>query len=120
MGIRAKKCKNCFSNVGRQSGKCPVCGYAKGGRNEPSALAHGTKLAKRYVIGGMIGRGGKAVPLRRRTWLYGYHENRLFSDRTVFHGLLPRYQSRYLFSRNTYLLRIDREDSKKSIPALGG
>lgn len=60
MKMPRKMCKNCFSHMSKHDGRCPVCGYAKGG-SEPSVLPRGTKLAGRYIVGGCIGRGGFGI-----------------------------------------------------------
>lgn len=60
MNIPRKLCKNCFSPMNKHGDKCQVCGYTKE-IDEPSLLPRGAKLAKRYIIGGNIGRGGFGV-----------------------------------------------------------
>lgn len=60
MKMSGKLCKNCFSRIEGHNRICPVCGYAKD-VCDPSLPARGTKLCKRYVIGGAIGRGGFGV-----------------------------------------------------------
>lgn len=60
MKMPRKMCKNCFSHMSKHDGRCPVCGYAKGG-SEPSVLPRGTKLAGRYIVGGCVGRGGFGI-----------------------------------------------------------
>ena len=60
MNIMRTLCKNCFSPKAKRNEKCRVCGYA-GERGDLSLLPRGTKLRRRYIIGGAIGRGGFGV-----------------------------------------------------------
>ncbi len=60
MKISRNLCKNCFSKKSKPNEECPVCGF-KSGAEQPPALPRGTALAKRYVLGGCIGRGGFGI-----------------------------------------------------------
>ncbi len=57
---RKKRCANCFCEI--KSGVCPKCGYSRNtAAPYAEALPHGTKLAGKYIVGGMIGRGGFGI-----------------------------------------------------------
>lgn len=60
MNLPRKLCKNCFSFLDAKGKPCPVCGYVKSDSDE-TVLPRGTKLAKRYLIGGTIGHGGFGI-----------------------------------------------------------
>lgn len=54
---RKKRCANCFCET--KSGVCPKCGYSRNtSAPDSEALPRGARLAGKYLIGGMIGRGG--------------------------------------------------------------
>lgn len=58
-GIK-RLCSNCFSV--KKGGVCPVCGCSRGGaERDGDALPRGTRLAKKYILGGVIGRGGFGI-----------------------------------------------------------
>lgn len=61
MRINGKsRCANCFCEI--KSDPCPNCGYSpKTAANGTDALPHRTKLMKKYLIGGIIGRGGFGI-----------------------------------------------------------
>ena len=53
-------CENCFSEV--SSEPCPYCGFVKNEyRHDPITLAVGSVLNQRYMIGGVIGKGGFGI-----------------------------------------------------------
>ncbi|MCR5410292.1 MAG: serine/threonine protein kinase [Lachnospiraceae bacterium] len=55
-----KLCENCFSET--TIVPCPHCGFAKMSyRQDPIALAIGSVLNQRYMIGGVIGKGGFGI-----------------------------------------------------------
>lgn len=55
-----KRCANCFSEI--KSGVCPKCGYSRNtAAPDAEALPLGARLAGKYLIGGMIGRGGFGI-----------------------------------------------------------
>lgn len=57
---RKKRCANCFSEI--KSEPCPNCGYSRTtAASDSEVLPRGTKLAGKYVIGGVIGRGGFGI-----------------------------------------------------------
>lgn len=55
-----KLCENCFSEI--SSEPCPHCGFLKSKyRPDPIALAQGSVLSQRYMIGGVVGKGGFGI-----------------------------------------------------------
>lgn len=51
------RCANCFCEI--KSEPCPNCGYSKKtAASDAEALPRGTKLAEKYIVGGVIGCGG--------------------------------------------------------------
>lgn len=55
-----KRCANCFCEI--KSEPCPNCGYSKRtAAVDADALPCRTKLAKKYIVGGVIGRGGFGI-----------------------------------------------------------
>lgn len=55
-----KLCENCFSEI--SSEPCPHCGFVKSSyRQDPVALVPGSILNQRYMIGGVIGKGGFGI-----------------------------------------------------------
>lgn len=57
---RKKRCANCFSEI--KSEPCPKCGYSKNTAvSDAGVLTRGTKLAGKYIVGGVIGRGGFGI-----------------------------------------------------------
>ncbi len=55
-----KLCENCFSEISTEP--CPHCGFEKNKhRQDPVALALGSVLSGRYMIGGVIGKGGFGI-----------------------------------------------------------
>ncbi len=53
-------CENCFEKI--VSEPCPKCGFKKSDYwKDPTALPIGSVLNKRYVIGGVIGKGGFGI-----------------------------------------------------------
>ncbi|MCR5774871.1 MAG: serine/threonine protein kinase, partial [Lachnospiraceae bacterium] len=53
-------CENCFSMIDAEP--CPKCGYDKHTyRDDPITLALGSRLNERYLIGGVIGKGGFGI-----------------------------------------------------------
>ncbi|MCR5775279.1 MAG: protein kinase [Lachnospiraceae bacterium] len=55
-----KLCENCFSET--TSDPCPYCGFTKSAyRQDPITLAVGSVLNQRYMIGGVIGKGGFGI-----------------------------------------------------------
>lgn len=53
-------CENCFEKT--TSTKCPCCGYdAENSANDPTMLAPGSILFKKYIIGSVIGKGGFGI-----------------------------------------------------------
>ena len=53
-------CENCFSEIVTEP--CFFCGFSKQDyRQDPLALAMGSKLSDRYLIGGVIGKGGFGI-----------------------------------------------------------
>ena len=70
MKLPKRLCENCFSRIENPRRACPVCGYSRGramskmpaedyDRRPP--LSRGTRLCRRYVIGGSIGNGGFGI-----------------------------------------------------------
>lgn len=86
MNVPRKKCGNCFSDIEKRGGICPVCGYAKGMSGEPSVLSRGKKLGGRYVIGGCIGSGGFGI-----TYLaFDLKDGRTVAVKEYFPSMLAR------------------------------
>lgn len=57
---RKKRCANCFSEI--KSDPCPKCGYSKStAPSDAGALPRGARLAGKYTVGGVIGRGGFGI-----------------------------------------------------------
>ena len=55
-----KLCENCFSETTEEP--CPHCGFEKKSyRQDPITLAMGSVLNQRYMIGGVIGKGGFGI-----------------------------------------------------------
>lgn len=55
-----KLCENCFAETTIEP--CPHCGFIKSAyRQDPITLAIGSVLNKRYMIGGVIGKGGFGI-----------------------------------------------------------
>lgn len=55
-----KRCANCFCEI--KSEPCPNCGYSKKtSATDADTLPCRTKLAKKYLVGGVIGRGGFGI-----------------------------------------------------------
>ncbi len=55
-----KLCENCFSETTVEP--CPHCGFIKSAyRHDPITLAVGSVLNQRYMIGGVIGKGGFGI-----------------------------------------------------------
>ena len=53
-------CENCFSVIDAEP--CSFCGFSKAeSRQDPLALAMGSRLNDRYIIGGVIGKGGFGI-----------------------------------------------------------
>lgn len=53
-------CEHCFAEINTEP--CPNCGYEKASyRNDPITLMLGSVLAGRYMIGGVIGKGGFGI-----------------------------------------------------------
>ncbi|MBQ7583258.1 MAG: serine/threonine protein kinase [Lachnospiraceae bacterium] len=53
-------CENCFAEISTEP--CPKCGYDKlTWRSDPITLKLGSVLNKRYMIGGVIGKGGFGI-----------------------------------------------------------
>ncbi|MDE5575853.1 MAG: serine/threonine protein kinase [Oscillospiraceae bacterium] len=53
-------CENCFEKT--ESSKCPCCGYdAENSADDPTMLAPGSILFKKYIVGGTIGKGGFGI-----------------------------------------------------------
>lgn len=53
-------CRNCFS--AKRVYPCPVCGYTKDSvKHSRDYLPPGVKIAGRYILGGVIGRGGFGI-----------------------------------------------------------
>ncbi|MDE5991967.1 MAG: serine/threonine protein kinase, partial [Oscillospiraceae bacterium] len=53
-------CENCFEET--TSHKCPCCGYdTENSANDPTMLAPGSILFKKYIVGGVIGKGGFGI-----------------------------------------------------------
>lgn len=53
-------CENCFEKT--ESSKCPCCGYdAENSADDPTMLAPGGILFKKYIVGGVIGKGGFGI-----------------------------------------------------------
>lgn len=53
-------CENCFAEINDEP--CPFCGFSKQTyRNDPITLWLGSVLNKRYLIGGVIGKGGFGI-----------------------------------------------------------
>ena len=52
-----KLCNKCFAEIGSEP--CPYCGYSGSTyRDDLNTLGLGSVLNKRYMIGGVLGRGG--------------------------------------------------------------
>lgn len=57
---RKKRCANCFSEI--SSEPCPKCGYSGNTAvSDAGVLPRGTKLSGKYIVGGVIGRGGFGI-----------------------------------------------------------
>lgn len=57
---RKKRCANCFSEI--RTEPCPKCGYSKNtAAADAGALPRGARLAEKYIVGGVIGRGGFGI-----------------------------------------------------------
>ncbi len=57
---RKRRCANCFCEI--KTGVCPKCGYSRNtAAPDAEALPRGTKLAGKYIVGGVIGRGGFGI-----------------------------------------------------------
>ncbi len=57
---RKKRCANCFGEI--KAEPCPKCGYSKNSVvSDAEVLPRGTKLAGKYIVGGVIGRGGFGI-----------------------------------------------------------
>lgn len=57
---RKRRCANCFSDI--RSEPCPKCGYSRSTAvSDTEVLPRGTKLAGKYIVGGVIGRGGFGI-----------------------------------------------------------
>jgi serine/threonine protein kinase len=55
-----KLCENCFEEVSADT--CPYCGFNRAGyMHDPITLEVGSVLDKRYLIGGVIGKGGFGI-----------------------------------------------------------
>ena len=55
-----KLCENCFSETTVEP--CPHCGFSSGSyRQDPVSLKVGSVLSQRYLIGGVIGKGGFGI-----------------------------------------------------------
>ncbi len=55
-----KLCENCFTETTVEP--CPYCGFIKSSyRHDPVTLAPGSILSGRYMIGGVIGKGGFGI-----------------------------------------------------------
>lgn len=55
-----KLCENCFAEVTVEP--CPYCGFSRDlYRHDPITLDQGSVLDKRYLIGGVIGKGGFGI-----------------------------------------------------------
>ncbi len=53
-------CENCFSEITTEP--CPHCGFIKNKyRHDPATLVAGSVLNQRYMIGGVIGKGGFGI-----------------------------------------------------------
>ena len=53
-------CENCFSEITAEP--CPHCGFIKNKyRHDPATLVAGSVLNQRYMIGGVIGKGGFGI-----------------------------------------------------------
>ncbi|MBD5139008.1 MAG: serine/threonine protein kinase, partial [Ruminococcus sp.] len=53
-------CENCFEKT--ESSKCPCCGYdTENSAYDPTMLAPGGILFKKYIVGGVIGKGGFGI-----------------------------------------------------------
>lgn len=58
--IRKKRCANCFCETKKQP--CPNCGYSGStAESDGGVLPRGTKLAGKYIVGGVMGRGGFGI-----------------------------------------------------------
>lgn len=57
---RKKRYANCFSEI--SSDPCPKCGYSKNtSPSDAQVLPRGTRLGGKYIVGGVIGRGGFGI-----------------------------------------------------------
>ncbi|MCR5411241.1 MAG: serine/threonine protein kinase [Lachnospiraceae bacterium] len=54
-----KLCENCFMETDQE--QCPYCGYRKINRRDNTVLEMGSVLDSRYMIGGVIGKGGFGI-----------------------------------------------------------
>ena len=55
-----KLCENCFEETAEET--CPHCGFSRAGYlHDPITLEAGSVLDKRYLIGGVIGKGGFGI-----------------------------------------------------------
>lgn len=60
VSMEKKHCANCFCEI--KSEPCPNCGYSKKtSATDADTLPCRTKLAKKYLVGGVIGRGGFGI-----------------------------------------------------------
>lgn len=61
LNINGKRlCENCFEEV--RSSHCPNCGYdPSDGAYSPTLLQPGSVLSEKYIVGGVIGKGGFGV-----------------------------------------------------------
>ena len=57
---RKRRCANCFCEIKSES--CPKCGYSKNSTaSDENVLPRGARLAGKYIVGGVIGRGGFGI-----------------------------------------------------------
>lgn len=57
---KKKLCENCFEEV--KTSRCPGCGFDPAdGAYSPTLLQPGSALADKYIVGGVIGKGGFGV-----------------------------------------------------------
>ena len=61
MRKKVKICLGCLREISIHTGICPYCGFDPLKSENPKFLRVGTRLAKRYTVGKMLGEGGFGI-----------------------------------------------------------